>query len=775
MAGFLPADGVDVTKQRPGKTDRVSGDRRRWPATVLLWALVAWIGCAGGPGTDPSSPPVVPQEAPDVPWVSQKPEFLEIAVRMDNTTNEAFGLLQIPDLERQLETPGNTPEQTIRIVNQLSAHRLRLGDIDGAVEEIEKSYALARSLPDLKPGLMRVVHRRRAMIYLRRGELANCIGQGKSNCSTLPFEGESIHADPSSARRAWESLQATLASQPNDLLGIWLMNITAMALGEYPAGVPESYRIPTEAFESDYDIGRFPNVAPALGIDTLNLAGGAIIDDFDGDGLLDIVNSTMDTRGPLTYYRNRGDGGFEDLSAASRLDDQLGGLNCVGADYDGDGDFDIFVPRGAWLFDYGQMRNSLLRNNGDGTFTDVTRAAGVAEPPSPTQAVVWGDFDNDGDLDFFIGNESRIEWPEREGDYPSQLFLNNGNGTFTDVAAHAGVTNDRLAKGVTAGDYDNDGDLDLYVSNIGVNRLYRNNGDGTFTDVAQQLGVTEPEGRSFVPWFFDFDNDGHLDLYVGAYDALNVDTIADTLGLGFDASPPRLYHNDGNGGFTDVTKKMGLNHAWAPMGANFGDLDNDGYLDLYLTTGNPGYESLVPDVMLRNNRGRGFQDVTTSGGFGQLQKGHGVAFGDIDNDGDQDIYHQVGGMFPGDRFHNALFLNPGHGNHYLTLMLEGAGLNRRGIGSRIRVVVDTADGPAEFHRAVGSVGSFGSSSTRQEIGLGNALGIERVEIRWPGSKTATVLTGVPIDTIIRVVEDRPGFETVKLPKIDLTGASSPDR
>jgi hypothetical protein len=708
-----------------------------------------------------------------VTWVPQKPEFLKIAEWLDNTTDEAFGRLQIPDLQCQIDAPGKTTEEIIRLRNQLSAHLLRIGDIDGAVEQIEMSYELARSQPDIKPGLMRVVHRRRAMIYLRRGEIANCIGRGKSNCSTIPFEGEAIHADPTSAREAWKSLQATLSSQPNDLLGIWLMNITAMALGDYPAGVPERFRIPPQAFESDHDIGRFTNIAPALGIDTLNLAGGAIVDDFDGDGLLDIVTSTMDARGPLTYYRNRGDGGFEDLSSVSRLDDQLGGLSCVGADYDGDGDFDILVPRGAWMFDRGQMRNSLLRNNGDGTFTDVTRAAGIAEPPSPTQAVVWGDFDNDGDLDLYIGNESRIEWPEREGNYPSQLFLNNGDGTFTDVAPEAGVTNDRLAKGVTAGDYDNDGDLDLYVSNIGVNRLYRNNGDGTFTDVAPQLGVTEPEGRSFVPWFFDYDNDGHLDLYVGAYDALNVDTIADTLGLGFDASPPRLYHNDGNGGFTDVTERMGLNHAWAPMGANFGDLDNDGYLDLYLTTGNPGYESLVPDVMLRNDRGRRFQDVTTSGGFGQLQKGHGVAFADIDNDGDQDIYHQVGGMFPGDRFHNALFLNPGHGNHYLTIVLEGAGLNRRGIGTRIRVVVETPEGPAEFHRAVGSVGSFGSSPTRQEIGLGNALGIERVEIRWPGSKTARVLTGVPIDAIIRVVEQRPGFETVTLPKIDLTNPPAP--
>jgi len=417
------------------------------------------------------------------------------------------------------------------------------------------------------------------------------------------------------------------------------------------------------------------------------------------------------------------------------------------------------------------MRNSLLRNNGDGTFTDVTREAGGAEPPSPTQAVVWGDFDNDGDLDFFIGNESRIEWPERKGDYPCQLFMNNGDGTFTDVAREAGVTNDRLAKGVTAGDYDNDGDLDLYVSNIGVNRLYRNNGDGTFTDVAPGLKVTHPEGRSFVPWFFDYDNDGNLDLYVGAYDALNVDTVADILGLGFEASPPRLYRNDGNGGFVDVTERMGLNHAWAPMGANFGDLDNDGYLDLYLTTGNPGYESLVPDVMLRNDRGRRFQDVTTSGGFGQLQKGHGVAFGDIDNDGDQDIYHQVGGMFPGDRFHNALFLNPGHGNHHLTVMLSGAGLNTRAVGARIRVVVDTPEGPAEFHRAVGSVGSFGSSSLRQEIGLGNALAVVRVEITWPGKTTPVVLEDAPLDTVIRVVQDQPGFEEVTLPRIDLAGAA----
>ena len=203
------------------------------------------------------------------------------------------------------------------------------------------------------------------------------------------------------------------------------------------------------------------------------------------------------------------------------------------------------------------------------------------------------------------------------------------------------------------------------------------------------------------------------------------------------------------------------------MGANFGDLDNDGYLDFYLATGDPGYESLMPNVMLRNDRGRRFQDVTTSGGFGHLQKGHGVAFADIDNDGDQDIYHQLGGFYPGDAFQNVLFLNPGHGNHYLAIQLEGTTTNRPGVGARLKVVVQTPQGPAAFHRAAGSVSSFGGSPRRQEIGLGNATSIERVEIQWPTSKTTQVLTEVPMDTMIKITEGVPGFETQSLKRIRL--------
>ena len=145
----------------------------------------------------------------------------------------------------------------------------------------------------------------------------------------------------------------------------------------------------------------------------------------------------------------------------------------------------------------GHIRNSLLHNNGDGTFTDVTAAAGLAEPALPTQTGVWADYDLDGDLDLYVGNEGKRS-QEESVLYADNLFRNNGDGTFTDVAVEAGVTNDRYTKGAVWGDYDGDGDPDLYVSNIGLNRLYRNNGDGTFTDVAPALGVTRPAGRSFA-------------------------------------------------------------------------------------------------------------------------------------------------------------------------------------------------------------------------------------------------------------------------------------
>ena len=198
------------------------------------------------------------------------------------------------------------------------------------------------------------------------------------------------------------------------------------------------------------------------------------------------------------------------------------------------------------------------------------------------------------------------------------------------------------------------------------------------------------------------------------------------------------------------------------MGANFGDLDNDGFLDVYLGTGDPDYRNLVPNVMLRNDRGQKFQNVTTSGGFGHLQKGHGIAFADFDHDGDQDIFHQLGGFLPGDRFHNALYLNPGHENHYIAIQLVGTKSNRNGLGARIEVVTNSMGDQSSFHRAVGSVSSFGGSPlSRTEIGIGQAESIKEVKITWPASSHTQSFTDVPLDSMIRFTEEDSEFVSVE--------------
>ncbi len=735
-------------------------------AIFVLIRSVDWAELIVGPPVDPdSNGGLTANNAPK--FSSPKEEFLYVADRISNSNDPHLGTLQVEQLRRQLDNSQVSSRQAGAVHMQLSKELLRMGDTSGAIDQIEAAFSIAKTLPNFQPVHWLALHQPRALVYLRKAEVANCIQRHNCDCCIFPLSGGGVHTDKTPANEAKKSLLAFLEIDPASMPARWLLNVACMALGEYPDGVPNEFRIPPEAFESDYDVGRFVDVAPQMNLDTFNLCGGVIVEDFDGDQMLDIVTSTYDPRGPLHQFVNLGTGSFDDTTASSQLDEQLGGLNLVAADYDNDGDTDILVLRGAWLRDQGLIRNSLLRNNGDRTFSDVTRSAGLAEPAFPTQAAAWGDFDGDGDLDLFIGNESRVEIDNGAGDYPSQLFQNNGDGTFTDIAESAGVTNDRYCKSATAGDFDNDGDLDLYLSNVGKNRLYRNNGDGTFTDVAEQLGVVSPDGRSFAAWFFDYNNDGWLDLFVAAYEAGIGDIAADYLGQAHEGVSPCLYLNDGYGGFKDIADQAGIDHPYLPMGANFGDLDNDGWLDVYLGTGDPDYQTLTPNIMLRNDRGQRFQDVTTSGGFGHLQKGHGVAFADIDNDGDQDIYHQLGGFYPGDKFHNALFKNPGHGNRFLYISLIGTKTNRAGYGARIRVTVNSPDGPRTVHRSVGSVSSFGGSPARQEIGLGNATKITSVDIDWPISGQRQVLNDVPLDSMIKVIEETDGFEQIELKSFDL--------
>ncbi|MFY9823313.1 MAG: CRTAC1 family protein, partial [Thermoanaerobaculia bacterium] len=374
----------------------------------------------------------------------------------------------------------------------------------------------------------------------------------------------------------------------------------------------------------------------------------------------------------------------------------------------------------------------------------------------PTQTAAWGDYDNDGWLDLYVGNEST---GGRE--YPCELFHNNHDGTFTNVAASAGVDNVGFVKGVAWGDYNNDGLIDLYLSRFGQrNVLYRNDGkdaNGTwrFTDVTAEAGVGEPLA-SFATWFFDYDNDGWLDLFVAPFSGFVKESLPSVVATYLGQSPKvehaKLYHNNGDGTFTDVAHAAGLDRVLLVMGSNFGDLDNDGYLDLYLGTGEPNLTTLIPNRMFRNDRGRTFQDVTTSGGFGHLQKGHGISFADIDNDGDQDIRAVLGGVFQADVYESALFENPGHGNHWITLRLEGVQSNRSAIGARVRVRVRTDQGERSIYVTAGAGGSFGDSSLQQEIGLGQARSLEAVEITWPATRQTQVLRNLTMDGIWKIRE-----------------------
>jgi hypothetical protein len=728
----------------------------------------------------PAPPP--PAASPYPTPAETRAELERVCRRLREGDGAYFGQGPLADLERRLAAArdSNDPRARAALLRAVAVERFRLGRTREALAAVEGALELreaAKLTPEQGLDLLSL----KALVHLRLAEEENCVERHTAQSCIFPIRGGGVHARPEQSRLAGDLYLEALKRRPGDVSARWLLHVARMTSGDFPQGVPEPLRLPPEALAAPAGFPHWEEIASGLGLDARDLAGGAVIDDFDGDGLLDVVTSTMDPCGPMKAWRNDGRGGFEDVTARWGLDGQLGGLNLVHADYDNDGRPDLLVLRGGWLGDEGRVRNSLLRNDlarEAGRFVDVTAAAGLAYPAYPTQAAAWADYDGDGDLDLFVGNEApsdraatlRLD-AELGAPYPSQLFRNNGDGTFTDVARAAGVQNHRFVKGAAWGDYDDDGDPDLYVSNIGPNRLYRNDGDGTFTDVAVEAGVAEPSGLSFATWFFDFDNDGDLDLFVADYRAPMDAVFASYLGLEGTDGHPVLYRNDG-GRFRDVSLEMGLRRPLLPMGANYGDLDNDGFPDLYLGTGIPDFEALMPNAMYRNDGGKRFVEVTFAGGFGHLQKGHGVAFGDLDNDGDQDLYEQMGGAYPYDAYGNVLYRNPTSGrspNAWITLRLEGKEANRSGLGARIEVVVREGEARRSIHALAGTGGSFGGSSLQQEIGLGTIDAVESVTLRWPGSGTVQTFRKVEPNRFYRVVEGNPELTVLEVPRIELGG------
>jgi hypothetical protein len=688
--------------------------------------------------------------------------------------------------------PDSDPFQVVFLQSELGQQELNMDRIEVALKhlEIARDSFQRVSHPDPK---VRKQFRNRLIFtlgtaYIRLGETQNCCAQYSSNSCIVPIRGDGIHTNKTGSQKAIECFLDVLRHPTDDEVeqvqvhepARWLLNIAYMTLGEYPAKVPTEFLVPPEFFESDAEFPRFRNVYPELNLDTNNLSGGAVVDDFDGDGNLDIVTSSYDPAAQVQYFRNAGDGSFSERTHQVGLTGILGGLNLVQADYDNDGDLDIFICRGAWLGDKGREPNSLLRNDG-GEFTDVTFAVGLGNEAWPCKSAAWADFDNDGDLDLYVGNESddRIS-------APTQLFRNDGTTGFTDVSKVVGLSEEIYVMGAVWGDYNNDRYPDLFVSAGGENKLYRNNGGETFSEVAAESGVERPLA-SFPTWFWDCNNDGHLDLFVSCSTGTAGILTLNPFGLSEDlkgVSPiirqiqkeaelelMALYLGDGTGSFQNVSREAGLSYPALPMGANFGDLNGDGFLDFYLGTGDVHYSEVLPNVMFLNREGKTFTNVTMAGGFGHLQKGHGASFADIDNDGDQDVYMQMGGAYASDRFNDALYENPGFENNWLSLQLVGTESNRSAIGARIHAVIEENGTERAIHRRITSGGSFGCNPLREFIGLGKANHIRRLEIYWPTSDQTQVFETLLPNEFIRITEGKNALEVLTRTTFELTPAS----
>jgi FG-GAP-like repeat/ASPIC and UnbV len=654
---------------------------------------------------------------------------------------------------------------------------LKLGDETSAIKILDSIYSLIRTGGISRESIE--LQRNIAIAYLRLGERKNCILSHNNQSCIFPIKNKGIQTDVYATKEAIKIYEEMLAINPNDLESRWLLNIAYMAIGDYPDKIPSQFLIKGLMDTPNAHLVKpFEDFASNIRLNKRDMSGGSIVDDFTNDGKLDVVTSSWGLEEKMHFSINNGNGSFIDASEKSGLSKFTGGLNIMQTDYNNDGYKDIFVMRGAWKMEFGNEPNSLLRNNKNGTFTDVTRQSGLLSF-HPTQTATWNDFNNDGWLDVFIGNESP---KDKNFVHPCELYINNKNGTFTNTAVKSKANIVDFVKGVTSGDYDNDGYVDIFISTLSNKKVLLKNkgikaGIVLFEDVTEKSGMGNFTEQTFPTWFWDYDNDGFLDIFVCGYEfgkslggysaaeALNMDTGS--------IGKPFLFRNKQDGTFEEISKKVGLNKTVFAMGSNFGDINNDGFLDIYLGTGNPQYQSLVPNKMFLNLQGNTFADVTNAARVGNLQKGHAVSFCDLDNDGDQDIFTEMGGAYTGDSYENSFYNNPGqNNNNWITLQLEGAKTNKAAIGAKIKVTFIDQGKKRSVYRDVNSGGSFGSNPLKQHIGIGEAKMVESIEIKWPVTRKNQVFKNVSAKSNLKIKE---GESNYMLQKTSVSNFSSNKR
>jgi hypothetical protein len=444
--------------------------------------------------------------------------------------------------------------------------------------------------------------------------------------------------------------------------------------------------------------------------------------DYDADGFVDLFLGTVNTN-PDVLYRNNGDGTFARLTQAlagpivSTPGESLG---CAWVDYDNDGLLDMFVANGGFM---GNQENFLYRNTGQGRFERVKGAVAgrIVTDADPSFAASWDDFDHDGFVDLFVANGGFY------GNSKNALYRNQGNGTFSRVTTGDLVNTSAACTGGIWGDYNNDGFRDLFLANYSgqKNALYRNNGDGSFVKMGASFvgSIATDVGNALGAAWGDYDNDGNLDLFVTTRNA----------------QPNFLYHNQGDGTFVRVTNSIPeadiTNKGERSHGCAWGDYDNDGYLDLFVVN------KYAKNFLYHNNRDGTFTKITAGSFVNEIAaaglEGHACAWIDFDNDGFLDLFETTFSK-------NALYHNNGNNNGWLSLKLVGTVSNRSAVGAKVRVNATIRGKSLWQLREVSSGGTFGSpNDLRACFGLGDATNIDIVRIEWPSGTVQEVRNVAP--------------------------------
>jgi len=530
---------------------------------------------------------------------------------------------------------------------------------------------------------------------------------------------------------------------PGNVRYQWILRTLTIQAGKSEQTIPREFRL------------KVPPSAPApfllhdatgvAQVGRMALGRGAAWGDFDNDGREDILVGAE--RAPFFLLHNEGDGTFRDVAKELGLIDPVG-LGCYASqfiDYDNDGFQDIFLTSNGWG---GGGRLFLFHNEGAERFIDVTASAGLAEPVNAFGSS-WADFDGDGRVDLAVA--AGIIDPD--GGDRIRLYHNEGNGKFREIGLEAGLAQRARWISLCWGDYDGDGRQDLLAASFDRGPfLFRNTSRGHFEDVSLAAGIRN-QCHAYTPNFFDFDNDGRLDAFVATYPHADFMAMIQNKLSGAAVAPSQrqlLFRNNGNGTFRDVTEEAGITGWYGAMSSQVADLDNDGFEEILLGTGNPEFDWCEPKPVFRNDgRGR-FTDIGASCGLLHYGMLHGMAFADYDDSGNLSLFGSFGGFYWGTRHMSRLYRNAGSGNKTLEVRLVGTRSNRDAIGARVSAHAANR----WIYKWVDGGNGFGCGNSRiVHFGLGAESRVSELRVDWP-SGTRQTFRDIPAGQRVEITEGK---------------------